>query len=154
MKKTIYIAIAIIICFCTGFIGASFQKEAILEWYPSLNKSPLNPPNYTFGIVWSILYVMMGTSIGLIAASKDKSKNYLILLFIAQLLLNAIWSILFFYLRNPLFGMIDIVLLDLFIIIFAITAYRNHKLSSLLFIPYIIWVTFASYLNLYILLNN
>lgn len=154
MKKVVFTILPVLACFLTGFIAKHFQAEAISIWYPLLNKSSLTPPNIVFPIVWSILYICMGLSIGLIIVSDDDRKESLTELFIVQLFLNFGWSIWFFYLENPLLGLIDIVLLDIIIIYYAAITYREHKTSSLLFIPYILWVLFATYLNLYIFLNN
>lgn len=154
MKKIIIITTVIIICFLVGFGGSLFQTESIQTWYPYLNKSPLTPPNTVFPIVWSILYFLMGLSIGLIIANNSPKKSYYIKLFAVQLILNFTWSIVFFYLQKPSLGLINIVLLDIAVLYYAIKTYRTSKISSILFIPYIIWIYFATYLNLYILLYN
>jgi len=154
MKKLVTIIISILVCFLVGFISSKFQENSIQSWYPFLNKSVLNPPNWAFPVAWGILYVFMGLSIGLLINKKVPSETFFIKLFSLQLLLNFTWSITFFYLQNPLLGLINIVLLDLLILIYAIKVYKESKVSSLLFVPYILWVTFAAYLNLYILLNN
>lgn len=154
MKKIFYIIIPIIICFLVGFIASQFQTEALQNWYPLLNKPALTPPNIVFPIAWSSLYLLMGLSIGLILLSYSRQRKFFISLFAVQLFLNFMWSISFFYLQNPLLGFINIILLEGIIIYYAIKTYREFKVSSILFIPYIIWVGFATYLNLYILINN
>ena len=154
MKKTIIIVLSIVICFAIGFLGSRFQTESLLSWYPHINKPTLTPPNIAFPIAWSILYACMGISIGLIINSKCKKRSLFIGLFVIQLILNFTWSISFFYFQNPLLGLINILLLLVFIIGYAISTYPSMKISSLLFTPYIIWVSFATYLNAYILINN
>lgn len=154
MKKIVYIIIPIIICFLIGYSAQLFQSEAIENWYPILNKSVLNPPNIAFPIAWSILYLFMGLSIGLIIISDSHRKKFFISIFAIQLFLNFMWSISFFYLQNPLLGLINIILLEGVIIYYAVKTYREFRVSSILFIPYILWVWFATYLNLYILMNN
>ncbi len=154
MKKVLGIVLPVALCFLTGFIASRLQTDAVNVWYPTLNKSPLTPPDSLFGVAWSILYLCMGVSIGLIINSGSSRMGYFIRLFAVQLVLNFMWSILFFYFRNPLLGAIDIILLDILIILYAIKSWPQFKASSLLFVPYILWVSFATYLNLYILFNN
>lgn len=154
MKKVLSILIPVLICFGVGFTASLFQQDAIENWYPLLNKPELTPPNIVFPIAWSILYLLMGISIGLIIASDSKEKPFFIKLFSIQLVLNFLWSMVFFYMQNPLLGLIDIILLDIVIVVYIIKTYKEFKASSMLFVPYLLWVMFASYLNLYILLNN
>jgi len=154
MKKVIAILIPVIICFFIGFTANYFQYEAIEEWYPFLNKSDLTPPNFIFPIVWGIIYLCTGISIGLIYLSNSTLKRALIELFCIQLFLNGAWSILFFYLQNPLLGLIDIFVLDICITVYVFKSYQERKVSSILFWPYMIWVYFATYLNGYILFYN
>lgn len=154
MKKFILILVPIIICFLIGLIAGQVQELSLKAWYPNLNKSLLTPPNIVFPIVWSILYLLMGISIGLVLISKSKDKTILVILFCIQLLFNFLWSILFFKMQNPSLGIVDIIILDILVLGFILRGLRNHKISSILFIPYVIWLFFASYLNLYIMLNN
>ncbi len=154
MKKVTSIIVPVVICFLVGFTASYFQKDAIETWYPYLNKPSLTPPNIVFPIAWSIIYLCMGISIGLILISNSLKRQNLITIFGIQLFLNFGWSILFFYFRNPLWGMIDILLLDVVVTMYAFVSYPVKKVSSILFWPYIIWIYFATYLNGYILLNN
>lgn len=154
MKKKLQILIPILICFFVGFIGSCFQADAISNWYPYLNKPDLTPPNIVFPIAWSILYVLMGASIGLIMNSNSRKKKYFVKIFLLQLFLNFTWSISFFYFQSPIAGLVNIVLLEIVIIYYALSVYPIRRLSTLLFVPYVLWVSFASYLNFYILLYN
>lgn len=154
MKKILAFVIPIAACFLVGFIAGQLQSDSIENWYPYLNKPSVTPPNIAFPIAWNILYLCMGVSIGFIILQKGRLRNFLVGLFVVQLLLNFGWSFLFFYLQNPLLGLIDIILLDFLIITYAFKAYPLSKISSFLFIPYALWVTFAAYLNLYIYLYN
>lgn len=154
MKKATFIIIPVLICFLIGLTASYFQKDAIENWYPFLNKPELTPPNIVFPIAWSIIYLCMGISIGIILISNSFRRKELIMLFCIQLFFNFAWSILFFYFRNPLLGMIDILLLDIVVTVYAFKSYTVRKASSILFWPYIIWIYFATYLNGYILLNN
>ena len=154
MRKFLYILLPVIICFLVGFTASYFQSEAIQTWYPTLNKPAITPPNIAFPIAWSIIYLCMGISIGLILNSKEHKKKFLTSLFAVQLFLNFTWSISFFYLQNPLLGFTNIILLDLAILYYALKCYPTQKVSGILFIPYILWLSLATYLNAYILIYN
>ena len=154
MNKIIPALVAVIICFSVGVMASYFQVDAIQTWYPFLNKPLLTPPYFIFPIEWSILYFCMGISIGLIWNTKHRKRKILRWLFSFQLLLNFTWSIYFFYFQNPFLGFIDILLLDIFVIYYMMKSYSIKKMSSLLFIPYILWLLLATYLNGYIMLYN
>ena len=154
MKRILICFAAILICLLSGYIASQFQLDALLNWYPHLNKPELTPPNWVFPIAWTILYICMGISIGLVVSSQRAGKGLLVLLFAVQLALNFSWSIVFFYFHSPLGGMVNILVLELLMIIYALKCYKNNKLSAWLFAPYILWVGFACYLNAAILLNN
>ena len=117
------------------------------SWYLLLNKSELNPPSYVFGIVWPILYVLMMVSAFL-------AYRRIFLIFIVQLFFNAAWSWLFFRFQMPLIALLDIYLLIAINIYILNLMYKENKLAFFLFIPYVIWISFASYLNLFIVINN
>lgn len=154
MKKKLQIIIPILVCFLVGFIGSQFQESAIVDWYPGLNKSDLTPPNVVFPIAWSVLYLFMGLSIGLVLGLNHRKKKYLVKVFILQLFLNFLWSISFFYFHSPVAGIVNIILLEIVIIYYTLRVYPIRKISALLFVPYVLWVSFATYLNFYILLYN
>ena len=116
-------------------------------WYQGLIKSDLNPPGYVFGIVWPILYLLMGITAW---RTFEIIKN----LFYIQLFLNAIWSWLFFSFHLPLISLIDIWLLIYLNIKIILNVLKIDKLAGLLYTPYILWLLFASYLNLFIVMNN
>ena len=117
------------------------------SWYLSLNKSELNPPSYVFGLGWPILYIFMMVS-AFLAHKKIFS------LFIVQLFFNAIWSWLFFRFQMPLVALLDIYLLIVINIYILNLMYKESKLAFFLFVPYVLWISFASYLNLFIVINN
>lgn len=154
MRKALNIIIPILICFFVGMTASYFQSDAIQTWYPILDKPSLTPPNIVFPIAWSIIYLLMGTSIGLILNSASTHKKRLGLLFTLQLLFNFSWSISFFYLQNPLLGLVNILILDILVIFYILKSYRVLKVSSFLFLPYLIWIAFATYLNGYIWMAN
>lgn len=154
MKRIIYIFVAIAICSGIGYSAQIFQAHSLATWYPTLDKSVLTPPNEAFPIAWGIIYICSGISIGLVWDKQTMLDTGLGWLFFLQLIFNFAWSVLFFYLQDPLSGLIDIALLDLTVIFYTLTCYRINRFASLLFIPYLIWLTLATYLNLYIVINN
>jgi tryptophan-rich sensory protein len=117
------------------------------SWYLLLNKSELNPPSYIFGVVWPILYILM-----MVSAFLAHKKIFSI--FITQLFFNAAWSWLFFRFQMPLIALLDIYLLIAINIYILNLMYKENKIAFFLFIPYVVWISFASYLNLFIVINN
>jgi len=137
-----------------GF-SASFLTIEKIGIYNALIKPAFSPPNWIFGPVWTILYLSIGVSFYLFTDSKSKlSKTYGNSLFYSQLILNFIWSLLFFNLHSPLFALIDISLLIVAIIFNIYYFYKINKTSGLILIPYLIWVIFAMYLNAGVYLLN
>ncbi|HIH32055.1 TPA: tryptophan-rich sensory protein [Candidatus Woesearchaeota archaeon] len=145
--------VSIVICLLMGFIAGMSTSKSIDSWYSKIKKPSFNPPNWIFGPVWTILYVLMGISLYLMWTSKIDNR-LAIMFFVIQLVLNFLWSYLFFSMHNPLLAFIDIALLWIMIILTMIYAYPVSQTASLLMIPYILWVTFASILNLSIYLLN
>lgn len=154
MKKKLQIIVPILVCFFMGFIVSRFQINAITNWYPDLNKPDLTPPDIVFFIIWNILYLLMGISIGLILNSNRRKKKFFVKIFLLQLLLILTWSISFFYFRSPVTGLINIVLLEIVIIYYALSVYPIRRMSTLLFVPYVLWVSFAAYFNFYVMVYN
>ena len=129
-------------------IGSMASTSAGTDsWYLLLDKSELNPPSYVFGIVWPILYILM-----IVSAFLAHKKIFSI--FIIQLFFNAAWSWLFFRFQMPLIALLDIYLLIAINIYILNLMYKENKLAFFLLIPYVVWISFASYLNLYIVINN
>ena len=137
----VYVILALII----GGLASSNTADDL--WYQALNKSSLNPPGYVFGIVWPILYLLMSISA---YRTFDETKD----LFLIQLLFNALWSWIFFAFQMPFVALLNIWLLIYLNIKINLKMFYQDKLSGLLFIPYVLWLFFASYLNLFIVLNN
>ena len=137
--------IYVILALTIGGLASSNTADDV--WYQTLIKSPLNPPGYVFGIVWPILYLLM--SISAFRTFNETKK-----LFLTQLLFNALWSWLFFAFQMPLIALVNIWLLIYLNFKLNLKMFYQDKLSGLLFIPYVIWLFFASYLNLFIVINN
>ena len=133
---------SIVICLAVGGIAGFFTANSVSGWYKDLNKPSFNPPNYLFGPVWTVLYILMGVALYFIWTSNNKTA---LIFFIAQLVLNFAWSFLFFQLKNPLIAFIEILILLVVIIATVITA--RNSVVTYLFIPYILWVSFATILN-------
>ena len=119
-----------------------------------LDKPALTPPNIVFPIAWSVIYLCIGISAGLILSGDSPRKKRLIALFCVQLLFNFAWSVAFFYFRSPLAGLVDILILDALVAAYVVQSRRASKAASALFVPYVLWLLFATYLNTYILVCN
>ncbi|MDE1824630.1 MAG: tryptophan-rich sensory protein [Candidatus Micrarchaeota archaeon] len=143
---------AILICQIIGNIGTLFTYPALAGWYSALHKPSFNPPDWVFGPVWLILYTLMGISLYLAWSSpkRIKSSDRYLIPFWIQLLLNPLWSFLFFGLRSPLYGLIGIAALWITIMITIIRFSRISRNAALLLVPYIFWVSFAIVLNFYV----
>ena len=139
---------AIILVLLTLIVGSLASSETGTDsWYQGLIKSDLNPPGYIFGIVWPILYLLMGITAW---RTYDTIKN----LFYIQLFLNAIWSWLFFSFHLPVIALIDIWLLIFINIKILLTIVKQDRFAAAIYTPYILWLFFASYLNVFIVINN
>ena len=152
MNKWVKLIACILICQIAGIIGSIFTTPSIATWYEQIQKPDIRPPNWAFGPVWITLYTLMGISLYWIL-DKKKIKIPLIL-FSIQLILNAIWSIIFFGLQNPFYAFIEIIILWIMILITIISFYKVSRKAGLILLPYIIWVTAAMILNYYIWILN
>ena len=142
-KKAVFIFVT-----ASLLLGSLASSDASNDqWYQNLNKSNLNPPGYIFGIVWPILYFLMSISA---YRTFSSIKN----LFYIQLILNTIWSWLFFSFHMPLISLIDINLLIFLNIFILFKMLKVDIFSGVIYLPYIMWLVFASYLNVFIVLNN
>ncbi|MGD9674579.1 MAG: TspO/MBR family protein [Candidatus Nitrosocosmicus sp.] len=156
VQKVLKFIISIIICQSAGIFGSLFTFDSISDWYVTLEKPAFAPPNWIFGPVWITLYFLMGLSLYIVWKDelKSKTRNAFFVVFGIQLILNALWSFLFFGLRSPFLGLLDIILLDIMVIVTIIYAKSISKLAMILLIPYLIWIVFASFLNYVIFLVN
>ncbi len=143
----IKIIIASLITLALGLASGFSTIDAITNWYQYINKPSFNPPNWIFGPVWTVLYIMMGISFGMIWHSNSALKNKVMMLFGTQFILNLLWSFLFFNLHQTGIAFIEIILMWIFILITILSFYRINKTAAYLLIPYLCWVSFASILN-------
>ncbi len=158
-KQTIIgVVLAIVVCELAGAIGTLFTIKAIPTWYAVLQRPPLTPPSWIFGPVWTVLYALMGIAAFLVwkkgSGQRRETVKPALICFAIQLVLNAIWTPLFFGLQNLTLALIGIVALWIAIVVTIRVFYRVSQLAALLLIPYLLWVTFATYLNAGFLVLN
>lgn len=150
MKDLLRLVGFIFLCQAAGLIGSIFTFNSVNTWYLTLEKPFFNPPSFVFGPVWTTLYFLMGVSLFLVWGKKKTDLKW----FWIQLSLNTVWSIIFFGLKNPLFAFIIIILLWISIFQTIKSFKKVNKTASYLLYPYLFWVSFASILNLSIVLLN
>ena len=136
------------VCFAAAGFGGYFTAQSVGGWYQTLRRPDWNPPDWLFGPVWTVLYVMMGVAAWLVLRKVGLTgAGWALVVFGVQLVLNALWSLFFFGLRNPLAGVVEITLLWCAIWATVVLFWRITPLASLLLWPYLAWVTFAMILN-------
>lgn len=148
--------LAICICQAAGVFGALFTVDAIPGWYAELAKPPFTPPSWVFAPVWIALYTAMGIAAYVVLGRGRESPGVRLALglFVVQLVLNALWTPLFFGLHWLLVAFVEIVLLFLFVLATTIAFWRVSRPAALLLVPYLLWVGFAAALNLAFWLLN
>lgn len=149
MSNTFKLLISIVTAELAGIIGSVFTAPSIADWYGELVKPAINPPSWVFGPVWTTLFALMGIAAFLVWKKGLERRDVKIALgiFIGQLMLNTLWSIVFFGLQNPGGALIEIGLLWSAILATIIAFARISKPAAWLLLPYILWVSFAMYLN-------
>lgn len=156
--KWLRLIISIAIPLAAGSIAGIVTSRNVTTWYPQLNKPSFNPPNWLFGPVWTILYIMMGISLYLLWSKSinrsQPAKQKALILFFIQLALNFIWSFLFFQWHMVGLALVDICLLWLLIVACLVVFPKISKPAAWLFIPYLLWVSFATVLNAAIYILN
>jgi len=156
IKSWSKLVVSIILAQSAGLIGSLLTFSAIANWYILLNKPSFSPPNWLFGPVWTFLYLLMGISLYFVWNNKTekKYKKIGLILFFIQLFLNTLWSIIFFGLKLPQLAFIEIIFLWGSILFTIIYFNKISKLAGWLLVPYILWVSFASVLNYFIVIIN
>ncbi len=139
-----------------GLIGTIFTMPAIDSWYATLARQELAPPNWIFAPVWTTLYVLMGIAAFLVwqKGIDKKEVKIALIVFGVQLILNTLWSIIFFGFQSPLWAFVELVFLWTAIMATIVTFAKVSKVAAWLLIPYILWVSFAGYLNFMIFWLN
>ncbi len=136
-------------CFVAAAIGSRFTAASVMSWYPTLSKPPGTPPAWVFGPIWSALYFLMATAVWLVWKQRSAADvTVALVLFFAQLALNATWSFVFFSLRQPGVALLEIVFLLLAIGATMASFAQYSRLAFWLMAPYFTWVSYAAYLNL------
>ena len=133
---------------------AAFITGGGMQNFETLNKPPLSPPGWLFPVVWTILYILMGISLYIGLESNSTNKDSALTIYIIQLVVNSLWTLIFFGFNNFLLGIFWIILLIILVITMIVIFYRIDKTAGLLQIPYLIWLCFALYLNTMIYLLN
>ncbi len=150
-KNHLSLILWIVALIAIGGVIGSLTKPEISTWYSTLNRSPLTPPNYVFPIAWTILYGIIGACGWLIWRPQAFPKLSIIkTLYVAQLILNWSWTPLFFHYHLTRLSLVVLVAMDILIVTLICLAYPKMRAVSLLMIPYLSWILFASYLNFYI----
>jgi tryptophan-rich sensory protein len=138
------VTIAVVISEMAGVIGSIFTTPSITRWYAGLVRPELSPPNWIFAPVWTTLFLLMGVAAGIVWIKKDYRG---LAIFGFQLILNIAWSVIFFGMHSPGWAFVEIIFLWLAILVTIIVFAKTSRVAAWLLVPYIIWVTFASYLN-------
>ena len=149
MNNVIKGLISIMLPLVVGGLSGFFTTSSISGWYTTINKPSFNPPNWIFGPVWTLLYIMMGIALFIIWKSETDAvlKKQALIFFFIQLVINFCWSLLFFFCESPGWALIDIVLMWVFILLTIFSFSKISSLSAWLLVPYISWVSFAAVLN-------
>jgi benzodiazapine receptor len=156
LKDVSKLAVTIVASLTAGAIGSIFTMAAIPTWYATLAKPPFTPPSWIFAPVWTLLYVLMGIAAFMIwrKGLENRQVRTALIFFLIQLVLNTLWSVAFFGLESPLYGLIVILILWVAILVTIVLFFKISKVSSILMWPYLLWVSFATILNSSILLLN
>jgi len=145
-KKLMPYVISVFIALAIGFLSGIVTSRG-MPAYEQLMKPSLNPPSIVFPIVWPILYILMGIGAAIIWKSTDETRETALSIYAFQLAFNAIWSIFFFGFGTYLLSFIWLILLWILILMMIVSFYRIKPIAGLIQIPYLLWVSFAGYLN-------
>lgn len=156
VRSPLKLLAAIVICNLAGIIGSLVTTTGEGSWYAAIEKPHFNPPGFVFGPVWTTLYILMGISLYLIwmEGTGRREVRLALIFFSTQLVLNALWTFLFFGLQSPFLGLVEIIILWLFIVATIVAFYRINKTAAFLMVPYLAWVTFAAFLTYSIWILN
>jgi len=144
---------SIVVCEAAGIVGSVFSISAIPTWYAALQKPWFTPPNWLFAPVWLTLYFLMGVTLYLLWGRRQRAGTAIVA-FAVQLVLNVLWSVVFFGAHQLFYGFVVIAALWVAILATAALSYRVSRRAGALLLPYLVWVTVASALNYYVWLLN
>lgn len=142
------------LCLVVQLVGSYFTTQSVTSWYPTLEKSPLTPPGYMFGVVWTILYVMMAVAAARIVRRTGRWNSRPLRWWFIQLMAGLLWTMLFFGMRDVDQALLVLSLAWAATVLSVIYFWRTERLAGLLMLPLLAWVSFACYLNNYIVLHN
>jgi translocator protein len=152
MNDLLALVVVILCCLGAAAVGGYATTRSLRDWYLALPKPSWNPPNAVFGPVWTVLYLAMAIADWLVWRARNESDITVAQsVFVVQLVLNVLWSVAFFGLRSPLAGLVVIALLWLAIVATIVAFSQVSVLAAAILVPYLLWVTFASFLNAAIL---
>ena len=152
-NKSLSFVLFFIITFSASFIGGLVTFTFKEPWYSELTKSNFNPPDWIFAPVWTTLYLMMTLAIWFFWHSKNREMNTIYIYFI-HIVFNTTWSVVFFGFHNIFLALVNLIILILLIVILILRFGRVNKVSSYLMIPYLLWSSFALFLNYSLLVLN
>jgi benzodiazapine receptor len=149
LSDLLRLAVSIAVCQLAGFVGSVFTRISVGTWYAALKKPSFTPPNWVFSPVWITLFVLMGIAAFLVwnKGLSDQKVKIALGIFAVQLILNVLWSVMFFGLRSPLAGLIEIAVLWVAILVTILYFFKVSNTAGILLIPYFLWVSFAAVLN-------
>jgi tryptophan-rich sensory protein len=147
--EIIKLVVSIVICQAVGVASAIFSSAGVNGWYGKIIKPAFTPPAWVFGPVWTVMYLLMGISLFLILRRDmgGQKEQIAVAVFGVQLILNFLWTVIFFGMRQPLAAFIEILLLWAAILTTMIFFYKFSKTAAFLLLPYLLWVSFAAVLN-------
>ncbi|MFN3383867.1 MAG: TspO/MBR family protein [Archaeoglobaceae archaeon] len=148
------LVLSIAIVLAIGIAGSYFTSQSVKTWYPELQKPFFTPPDWLFAPAWTMLYILIGLVLYICWQNSFWKDSKLKLFFFLQLALNFLWSPLFFALQSPLLGFIDVLALDIAVIATIALMLKHSKIVTVLMIPYLCWILFASALNFAVLILN
>ena len=152
-NKFLSFVLFFIITFSASFIGGLVTFTFKEPWYSELTKSNFNPPDWIFAPVWTTLYLMMTLAIWFFWHSKNREMNTIYIYFI-HIVFNTTWSVVFFGFHNIFLALINLIILIFLIVALVVRFSRVNKVSSYLMIPYLLWSSFALFLNINLLILN
>lgn len=152
MTPKIKSALVVLLCLAApilvGALASVATASSVGTWYATLNKPSFNPPNWLFGPVWTMLYILMGVSSLLVyKAPSSASRRFGLDLYMVQLFFNFSWSFVFFGFQAPGWALANIIILWILLVLMIVHFRRSHPLAGWLQIPYLLWITFATALN-------
>lgn len=144
IKKPKLLLFSILLTEGSGIIGSFATQSSVTTWYQAVNKPGFTPPSWVFAPVWTTLFLLMGIALYMVWVRKEMK---LVKLFIIHLGFNVLWSVFFFGLQNPGLALVEIIFLALFIAYLTYKFWKVNKWAGILLLPYLVWVTFATFLN-------